>query len=116
MGREGDGIRKLVAVDHLVIGHRRAQHFDHVAVAAQRVAVVDIGDGAHHVTIRLRYASNARGDDEHDPGTRLASSRRQLTEQRSEEHTYELQSLMRISYAVFCLKKQKKSSNTTPTD
>src|SRR3546814_5443867 len=28
---------------------------------------------------------------------------------RSEEHTSELQSLMRISYAVFCLKKQKKS-------
>src|SRR3546814_6265400 len=28
--------------------------------------------------------------------------------QRSEEHTSELQSLMRISYAVFCLKKQKK--------
>src|SRR3546814_3424130 len=26
---------------------------------------------------------------------------------RSEEHTYELQSLMRISYAVFCLKKNK---------
>src|SRR3546814_6068954 len=29
-------------------------------------------------------------------------------EQRSEEHTSELQSLMRISYAVFCLKKQRK--------
>src|SRR3546814_4461793 len=28
-------------------------------------------------------------------------------EVRSEEHTYELQSLMRISYAVFCLKKKK---------
>src|SRR3546814_4674417 len=28
---------------------------------------------------------------------------------RSEEHTSELQSLMRISYAVFCLKKKKKS-------
>src|SRR3546814_1339675 len=28
-------------------------------------------------------------------------------EQRSEEHTSELQSLMRISYAVFCLKKKK---------
>src|SRR3546814_7451281 len=28
---------------------------------------------------------------------------------RSEEHTSELQSLMRISYAVFCLKKQKKN-------
>src|SRR3546814_8631563 len=31
--------------------------------------------------------------------------------QRSEEHTSELQSLMRISYAVFCLKK-KKTTNT----
>src|SRR3546814_6917544 len=30
---------------------------------------------------------------------------------RSEEHTSELQSLMRISYAVFCLKKKKKSYN-----
>src|SRR3546814_4654669 len=33
---------------------------------------------------------------------------------RSEEHTSELQSLMRISYAVFCLKK-KKTTNTTST-
>src|SRR3546814_13215719 len=30
---------------------------------------------------------------------------------RSEEHTSELQSLMRISYAVFCLKKKKKCNN-----
>src|SRR3546814_2800099 len=34
---------------------------------------------------------------------------------RSEEHTSELQSLMRISYAVFCLKK-KTNSTTTQTD
>src|SRR3546814_2000232 len=33
-------------------------------------------------------------------------------EGRSEEHTSELQSLMRISYAVFCLKKQKITQNT----
>src|SRR3546814_7145466 len=31
---------------------------------------------------------------------------------RSEEHTSELQSLMRISYAVFCLKKKKKETKT----
>src|SRR3546814_2465784 len=31
---------------------------------------------------------------------------------RSEEHTSELQSLMRISYAVFCLKKKKQKYNT----
>src|SRR3546814_5594918 len=30
---------------------------------------------------------------------------------RSEEHTSELQSLMRISYAVFCLKKKKRRNN-----
>src|SRR3546814_4469260 len=35
---------------------------------------------------------------------------------RSEEHTSELQSLMRISYAVFCLKKKKnKTTNTEVT-
>src|SRR3546814_8737711 len=34
-------------------------------------------------------------------------SRTQQQKQRSEEHTSELQSLMRISYAVFCLKKKK---------
>src|SRR3546814_6523040 len=32
---------------------------------------------------------------------------------RSEEHTSELQSLMRISYAVFCLKKKKKHTTQT---
>src|SRR3546814_7065777 len=32
---------------------------------------------------------------------------------RSEEHTSELQSLMRISYAVFCLKKKKQPQNST---
>src|SRR3546814_1490196 len=32
---------------------------------------------------------------------------------RSEEHTSELQSLMRISYAVFCLKKKKKKNQYT---
>src|SRR3546814_7119678 len=45
--------------------------------------------------------------------TRLAqlnAFRAQATADRSEEHTSELQSLMRISYAVFCLK--KKNTNT----
>src|SRR3546814_4392155 len=36
---------------------------------------------------------------------------RKEKEGRSEEHTSELQSLMRISYAVFCLKKKKKDKN-----
>src|SRR3546814_7424768 len=44
-----------------------------------------------------------RPGDLHRQRERLASRRTQ----RSEEHTSELQSLMRISYAVFCLKKKK---------
>src|SRR3546814_6832987 len=41
-------------------------------------------------------------------------AQRDLLQQRSEEHTSELQSLMRISYAVFCLKKKtKKHKNTS---
>src|SRR3546814_2676899 len=35
---------------------------------------------------------------------------------RSEEHTSELQSLMRISYAVFCLKKKNKTKRTTNSE
>src|SRR3546814_6497309 len=41
---------------------------------------------------------------------RRCQSRKQGERQRSEEHTSELQSLMRISYAVFCLKKKKKNN------
>src|SRR3546814_10018409 len=36
---------------------------------------------------------------------------KRIANQRSEEHTSELQSLTRISYAVFCLKKKKLSKN-----
>src|SRR3546814_13267495 len=41
---------------------------------------------------------------------RLAVAGRTRPLGRSEEHTSELQSLMRISYAVFCLKKKKKNN------
>src|SRR3546814_6633116 len=43
-----------------------------------------------------------------DPDDRRRRSYGTLVDERSEEHTSELQSLMRISYAVFCLKKNKK--------
>src|SRR3546814_6344817 len=43
----------------------------------------------------------------------VAISSSMLPRSRSEEHTSELQSLMRISYAVFCLKKKKKQPQTS---
>src|SRR3546814_15157232 len=42
-----------------------------------------------------------------DAGDVQIEGRRRRRARRSEEHTSELQSLMRISYAVFCLKKKK---------
>src|SRR3546814_1388390 len=53
------------------------------------------GDGAN---LAMRLAFRAAGFD-HEIGARALDPR-------SEEHTSELQSLMRISYAVFCLKKK----------
>src|SRR3546814_1297691 len=44
---------------------------------------------------------------QHAPDIRLSTSVPSGHDARSEEHTSELQSLMRISYAVFCLKKKK---------
>src|SRR3546814_3176599 len=61
----------------------------------------DRGGMAKSRTIRLRQDRAGRGL---DPG---------IFKGRSEEHTSELQSLMRISYAVFCLKKKKKEKQTT---
>src|SRR3546814_8209172 len=79
-------------------------------------------DERHHRDARQAAAGHwpgmdrpvLRGTPERRPGTnglcpvaghRLSVPRGAL---RSEEHTSELQSLMRISYAVFCLKKKKK--------
>src|SRR3546814_6160670 len=62
---------------------------------------------AHHGGCRV-------GGSQSDPGRPQAASRRGRSPQeaalffRSEEHTSELQSLMRLSYAVSCLKKKKK--------
>src|SRR3546814_7128376 len=50
-----------------------------------------------------------------DGAGRAAPSPGPSCRRRSEEHTSELQSLMRISYAVFCLKK-KKRHKYTPTE
>src|SRR3546814_5210741 len=69
---------------------RHAQHAAHLSPAADRARRL-------RAARRRRNAKLARG--------RAADFRRQF---RSEEHTSELQSLMRISYAVFCLKKKKK--------
>src|SRR3546814_10430476 len=59
---------------------------------------------AHHMRLRERQRRAARADAE--------NSAQFHSPFRSEEHTSELQSLMRISYAVFCLKKKTHKHDT----
>src|SRR3546814_1025927 len=57
--------------------------------------------------VRPPTAVSCRSSGRRSPADRRVRSRRSGWAARSEEHTSELQSLMRISYAVFCLKKKK---------
>src|SRR3546814_12644450 len=54
------------------------------------------------------HRTHALGDPRRADDEQRAPARDGRGRARSEEHTSELQSLMRISYAVFCLKKKKK--------
>src|SRR3546814_1863189 len=87
-------VRQLVDLEDLQVAG--AQDGQNVLVAAV--------DRDREVLARGRDAGPAVG--------RVAD---EVLDRRSEEHTSELQSLMRISYAVFCLKKKKKKSNEYKT-
>src|SRR3546814_1799811 len=76
----------------------------------------------HHASIGMQYlAAHVAGiiaRQEKEAGgdlIGLARPSHRCALARSEEHTSELQSLMRISYAVFCLKKKKKINNDKQT-
>src|SRR3546814_4934864 len=81
--RQGDGVTDALG-----------QHVDHRLLQHQRVAEV-------------AEIANPAGIVEAEADGGIAES----VLRRSEEHTSELQSLMRISYAVFCLKKKKTKNN-----
>src|SRR3546814_7031038 len=69
-------------------------------------------DSSFH--IRLKTDPAARTLVVSDNG--IGMNRQELIDNRSEEHTSELQSLMRISYAVFCLKKKNNNTNNSTTN
>src|SRR3546814_1803624 len=69
------------------------------------LALLMIPAGALAQAVAPAPAAPAAAVPETAPGTIAAET---AVAGRSEEHTSELQSLMRISYAVFCLKKKKK--------
>src|SRR3546814_14359251 len=79
---------------------RRSSDLRHVTIGViEKCLVAELHLVAHEIT-RLIITHAVPVD----------SLIRKLSKIRSEEHTSELQSLMRISYAVFCLKKKKTES------
>src|SRR3546814_8863587 len=75
------------------------------------------GTGAYELGLRFVDEGGAPTSTPGSPTVRVSSVDHDMgiTSLRSEEHTSELQSLMRISYAVFCLKKKKNKNNKTPS-
>src|SRR3546814_2568701 len=91
----------------------------------QRVEIVEIGNagqhgygyfnGAFHACVRFFQCYAILGGQlphRSQPGN---NAKTLPSCKRSEEHTSELQSLMRISYAVYCLKKKKNTTHTKDT-
>src|SRR3546814_6587127 len=67
-----------------------------------------VGDSSIFRTFSLQKAAEVAMNQ-----AQSLSHQSRLIASRSEEHTSELQSLMRISYAVFCLKKNTTTQNTS---
>src|SRR3546814_6625823 len=108
-GRNGSEIAAVEAVGRSVEQEQFVGPEDAAAAPDRQRSAMAVGrardrDGAPVDRYRRTAAADQR-----------ARMRGDMLEQRdadgSEEHTSELQSLMRISYAVFCLKKQKQKTN-----
>src|SRR3546814_5274314 len=78
--------------------------FNQAALLADELARLTGAPRDHHLLLRVKPTASLRGK---------GRKERERIVARSEEHTSELQSLMRISYAVFCLKKKNKSKHQT---
>src|SRR3546814_6271044 len=92
-----------------------AEHRGQYIVEIMRDAARELADRLHlrrlrDLALEARFLARILEAEQH---RRLAQPAHPDDAHRSEEHTSELQSLMRISYAVFCLKKKKKKNTNT---
>src|SRR3546814_5083569 len=85
---------------------------------ARLLAVVDVAviSGGDWPQFDRQVASRLPVEAERERLWLMPTTGTKLYRFRSEEHTSELQSLMRISYAVFCLKKKKKRTRMNTSD
>src|SRR3546814_4934922 len=97
---------------------RQAHRFDRMLPSACGQLVINLVEDESRVydaALRCRRFAGAAFD---GPANRsfVIDTAEQVAVIGSEEHTSELQSLMRISYAVFCLKKKKQENNMYYTE
>src|SRR3546814_7727529 len=85
-----------------------SEPYDVMGSAAAKKALADAG--LSHADVQQAIVGYVYGD---STCGQAAVYRVGMTGIRSEEHTSELQSLMRIAYAVFCLKKKNRHSSTS---
>src|SRR3546814_6406915 len=98
-----DHLRRAWAQLRLPVGFRFGRPDERHGL--RHVADVVVGPAEQHrIDALLHEAADHR---------RLGAGKVEAAGERSEEHTSELQSLMRISYAVFCLKKKNKQKTIT---
>src|SRR3546814_4677905 len=91
---------------------QRGEGAERLGLARHRLGQDRRGAGfADHVQVVVAGAAVGANGEVHARALQRAGRAEAGVELRSEEHTSELQSLMRISYAVFCLKKKKNNSN-----
>src|SRR3546814_1665046 len=119
MHRPITGLKLIVHPAQAFLAPQLEEHIEDTgrfALAGQRGAQ-RLRDLAQSRAGRIRRATHCRIQSLRGPFGKLAKSIAGLGQQsasvRSEEHTSELPSLMRISYAVFCLKKQTKIPDST---
>src|SRR3546814_3189300 len=110
MGLLHEYLRKEIAELHAK-GVRLSVIGDYRRLSPDLVSLIEHGMEMTRGNARLNLvlALNYGAQDEIVRATRAIAA---ASRARSEEHTSELQSLMRISYAVFCLKKKKHNDNT----
>src|SRR3546814_2065033 len=91
--------REVIAPSEILIGKRSRPVYGTLSAEAALARLL-VGTGLRAETVDGAFVIRR------ETGGDMTTSSSAETDARSEEHTSELQSLMRISYAVFCLKKK----------
>src|SRR3546814_5076285 len=104
VGEHGHGVLRVLGREHDAVLDR--DRLEQLAAQPGQAGLAQVALGIHVVQAALQHVAAVVADVERLPADDDLAEPGERRGARSEEHTSELQSLMRISYAVFCLKKK----------